>query len=198
MKQLLFVLFLFLSFGTFSQLQQIEVCTENQEYLQEYWVDAGVPSQYTWVVQGGIIESGQGTEQITVNWLNVPYGMYNISVSVISDAGCEGNTVSLMVDVDECSFDAVYVPNCFTVNNDGINDDWGPIFSGDWDNSAYKMYIFNRWGGTVWVSENPTERWDGRYKDKLCQDGVYVWLMYHKKLYSTELIESHGHVTLLK
>ena len=149
MKQLLFVLLLFLSFSTFSQLQQIEVCTENQEYLQDYWVDAGVPSQYTWIVQGGIIESGQGTEQITVNWLNVPYGMYNISVSVISDAGCEGNTVSLMVDVDECSFDAVYVPNCFTVNNDGINDDWGPIFSGDWDNSAYKMYIFNRWGGTI-------------------------------------------------
>ena len=39
MKQLLFVL-LFLPFGALSQLQQIEVCTENQEYLQDYWVDA--------------------------------------------------------------------------------------------------------------------------------------------------------------
>ena len=93
MKRLLSILLL-LPFGAFSQLQQIEVCTENQEYLQDYLVDAGVPSQYTWVVQGGIIENGQGTGQITVNWLNVPYGMYNISVSVISDAGCVGDTVS--------------------------------------------------------------------------------------------------------
>tara|TARA_R110002020_G_scaffold346320_2_gene560172 strand:- start:9534 stop:10130 length:597 start_codon:yes stop_codon:yes gene_type:complete len=194
----LLIILLFLPFGAISQVQHIEVCTENQEYLQEYWVDNPIPSVYEWIVQGGLIVSGQGTDFIIVNWLNVPYGMYNISVSVVSDVGCEGNTVTLMVDVDECSFDAVYVPNCFTVNNDGINDDWGPIFSGDWDNSAYKMYIFNRWGGMVWESHDPNETWDGRFKDKLCQDGVYVWLMYHKKMNSIELIESHGHVTLLK
>lgn len=84
MKQLLFVL-LFLPFGALSQLQQIEVCTENQEYLQDYWVDAGVPSQYDWVVQGGEIINGQGTETITVNWLGVPYGLYGVSVSVVSN-----------------------------------------------------------------------------------------------------------------
>ena len=93
MKQLLFVL-LFLPFGALSQLQQIEVCTENQEYLQDYWVDAGVPSQYDWVVQGGEIINGQGTETITVNWLGVPYGLYGISVSVVSNNGCIGNSVS--------------------------------------------------------------------------------------------------------
>jgi gliding motility-associated-like protein len=196
MKQLLFVL-LFLPFGALSQLQQIEVCTENQEYLQDYWVDAGVPSQYDWVVQGGEIINGQGTETITVNWLGVPYGLYGISVSVVSNAGCVGNSVSLNVDVDECSFDNVFVPNCFTPNGNEVNNEWGPVFAGDWDHTVYNMLIFNRWGGIVWESNNHLSMWDGTYKNKMCLDGVYIWKMECKKLNSVKEI-MHGHLTLLR
>tara|TARA_R110002126_G_scaffold235966_1_gene379632 strand:- start:214 stop:804 length:591 start_codon:yes stop_codon:yes gene_type:complete len=196
MKQLLFVL-LFLPFGALSQLQQIEVCTENQEYLQDYWVDAGVPSQYDWVVQGGEIINGQGTETITVNWLGVPYGLYGISVSVVSNTGCIGNSVSLNVDVDECSFDNVFVPNCFTPNGNEVNNEWGPVFAGDWDHTVYNMLIFNRWGGIVWESNNHLSMWDGTYKNKMCLDGVYIWKMECKKLNSVKEI-MHGHLTLLR
>jgi gliding motility-associated-like protein len=196
MKQLLFVL-LFLPFGALSQLQQIEVCTENQEYLQDYWVDAGVPSQYDWVVQGGEIINGQGTETITVNWLGVPYGLYGISVSVVSNNGCIGNSVSLNVDVDECSFDNVFVPNCFTPNGNEVNNEWGPVFAGDWDHTVYNMLIFNRWGGIVWESNNHLSMWDGTYKNKMCLDGVYIWKMECKKLNSVKEI-MHGHLTLLR
>jgi gliding motility-associated-like protein len=196
MKQLLFVL-LFLPFGALSQLQQIEVCTENQEYLQDYWVDAGVPSQYDWVVQGGEIINGQGTETITVNWLGVPYGLYGISVSVVSNAGCVGNSVSLNVDVDDCSFDNVFVPNCFTPNGNEVNNEWGPVFAGDWDHTVYNMLIFNRWGGIVWESNNHLSMWDGTYKNKMCLDGVYIWKMECKKLNSVKEI-MHGHLTLLR
>ena len=196
MKQLLFVL-LFLPFGALSQLQQIEVCTENQEYLQDYWVDVGVPSQYDWVVQGGEIINGQGTETITVNWLGVPYGLYGVSVSVVSNAGCVGNSVSLNVDVDECSFDNVFVPNCFTPNGNEVNNEWGPVFAGDWDHTVYNMLIFNRWGGIVWESNNHLSMWDGTYKNKMCLDGVYIWKMECKKLNSVKEI-MHGHLTLLR
>jgi gliding motility-associated-like protein len=196
MKQLLFVL-LFLPFGALSQLQQIEVCTENQEYLQDYWVDVGVPSQYDWVVQGGEIINGQGTETITVNWLGVPYGLYGISVSVVSNAGCVGNSVSLNVDVDECSFDNVFVPNCFTPNGNEVNNEWGPVFAGDWDHTVYNMLIFNRWGGIVWESEDYLSMWDGTFKNKMCLDGVYIWKMECKKLNSVKEV-MHGHLTLLR
>ena len=189
---------LFLPFGAISQIQTIEVCTENQEYLQDYWVENPIPSIYTWVVQGGLIVNGQGTDQITVNWLNVPYGMYNVSVSVISDAGCIGNSVSLNVDVDECSFDNVFVPNCFTPNGDESNNVWGPVFAGDWDHTRYNMLIFNRWGNLIWESENYLAMWDGTYKNKMCQDGVYIWKMECKKLNTVSKEVMHGHVTLLK
>ena len=189
---------LFLPLGAISQIQTIEVCTENQEYLQDYWVENPIPSIYTWVVQGGLIVNGQGTDQITVNCLNVPYGMYNVSVSVISDAGCIGNSVSLNVDVDECSFDNVFVPNCFTPNGDESNNVWGPVFAGDWDHTRYNMLIFNRWGNLIWESENYLAMWDGTYKNKMCQDGVYIWKMECKKLNTVVKEVMHGHVTLLR
>ena len=173
MKRLLFIL-LFLPFSVISQIQTVEVCTENQEYLQDYWVNSTIPSTYTWIVSGGQIISGQGTSDITVSWLNIPYGLYNVSVSVISNAGCIGNEVSLMVDIDECSFDNVFVPNCFTPNGDFANNVWGPVFAGDWDHTRYNMLIFNRWGNLIWESENYLAMWDGRFKDKMCQDGVYI------------------------
>lgn len=197
MKYLLPILFLIPLWLSAQNVQTIEVCTEDQSYLQDYWVDNPIPSVYEWVVEGGSIINGQGTDFITVNWLSVPYDIYQISVSVISNDGCVGNTSSLLVDVDECSFDGVYVPNCFTVNGDGINDDWGPIFSGDWDDTEYKMYIFNRWGEMIWESRNPLETWDGKHMNKICQDDVYVWLMYYKRVNGYRL-QTHGHVTLLK
>ena len=52
LRQLIFIL-LFLPFGVISQTQSIEVCTENQEYIQEYWVNNPIPSQYEWIVGGG-------------------------------------------------------------------------------------------------------------------------------------------------
>tara|TARA_R110002110_G_scaffold192729_3_gene401093 strand:+ start:21054 stop:21650 length:597 start_codon:yes stop_codon:yes gene_type:complete len=197
LRQLIFIL-LFLPFGVISQTQSIEVCTENQEYIQEYWVNNPIPSQYEWIVGGGEIVDGQGTNQITVNWLTVPYGLYNISVSVISDAGCIGNSVSLTVDVDECSFDNVFVPNCFTPNSDEVNNVWGPVFAGDWDHTVYNMLIFNRWGGIVWESDDHLTMWDGRYNNKMCLDGVYIWKMECKKLNTTVKEVMHGHLTLLR
>lgn len=189
---------MFLPFGVLSQIQHIEVCTESQEYIQEYWVYNPIPSVYQWVVEGGVIIGGQGTSQITVSWLNVPYGLYNIYVSVTSDVGCEGNTVSMLVDVDECSFDNVFVPNCFTPNGDESNNVWGPIFDGDWDHTAYNMLIFNRWGNVVWESNNYLAMWDGTYGGKMCLDGVYIWKMECKKLNTTDKEIMHGHLTLLK
>jgi gliding motility-associated-like protein len=176
LRQLIFIL-LFLPFGVISQIQSIEVCTENQEYMQEYWVDNPIPSQYEWIVGGGEIIEGQGTNNILVNWLNVPYGLYNISV---------------------CSFDNVFVPNCFTPNGDEVNNVWGPVFAGDWDHTVYNMLIFNRWGGIVWESDNHLAMWDGRYNNKMCQDGVYIWKMECKKLNTTVKEVMHGHLTLLR
>ena len=39
----------------------------------------------------------------------------------------------------------------------------------------YNFYIFNRWGELIFESHAKFEPWDGSYKGKLVQNGVYVW-----------------------
>jgi gliding motility-associated-like protein len=195
MKKLLTILllvpFLFYAQDTTS----VEVCTHNQTHLQRYTVTSG-PNQYTWSVAGGTIESGHGTNSIVVNWLNVPYSMYLIQVSVVSNAGCPGNTVQLWVDIDECSYDGIYVPNSFTPQNpDGINDVFQPIGN---NIEELHMHIFNRWGELIHEIYTIDGYWDGTYKNIPCQQDVYVWFLKYRFIGNNFFEEIRGHVTLVR
>ena len=64
----------------------------------------------------------------------------------------------------------VWVPDAFTVNNDGINEVWGtfPLFV-----KNYQMKVFDRWGEIVYENYNvkpatgkeiaPENGWDGTF-----------------------------------
>jgi len=178
-----------------SATQNIEVCTSDNSYLQDYWVDDG-NNQYFWNVEGGVIVSGNGTNQITVNWLNVPYDQYLINVYVISDAGCLGNTVSLLVDIDECSFDGIYVPNSFTPNQDGKND----IFIPKGENIVeLELFILNRWGQQIYQSYS-NQGWNGKYEGvgEMCQIDVYVWVINYRFDGENFMHDAIGHVVLIR
>ena len=192
MKQILTILFL-VPYWIFSQqIQSIEVCTDNQAYLQDYWVANG-DNQYFWAVEGGIIQDNNGNS-ITVNWLNVPYEQYLITVYVISNAGCEGDTAMLIVDVDECSFNGLYIPNSFTPNGDGTND--GFIAVGE-NIEEMELFIFNRWGELIYESYY-MEPWDGTYRGNECQIDVYVWRINYKFIDENFFETDYGHVTLIR
>ena len=195
MKRLLFILFLVPFLFYAQDTTTVEVCTHDQTYLQTYSVTNG-PNQYSWLVVGGFIESGSGTNSIVVNWLNVPYSMYLVQVSVVSNAGCPGNTVQLWVDIDECSYDGIYVPNSFTPQNpDGVND----VFKAVGNNiERLKMYIFNRWGEPIHEIHNINGSWDGTYLGEPCQEDVYVWFLEYKFEGNEFDEELRGHVVLIR
>lgn len=56
-----------------------------------YRVDSTNGSTYNWLVNGGTIVSGNGTNKITVNWKKQP-GLFKISVSERNIMGCFGET----------------------------------------------------------------------------------------------------------
>ena len=195
MKRLLFILFLVPFLFYAQDTTTVEVCTHDQTYLQTYSVTNG-PNQYSWSVVGGFIESGNGTSSIVVNWLNVPYSMYLVQVSVVSNAGCPGNTVQLWVDIDECSYDGIYVPNSFTPQNpDGVNDVFKAVGS---NIERMKMYIFNRWGEPIHEIHDINGSWDGTYLGEPCQEGVYVWFLEYKFEGNEFDEELRGHVVLIR
>lgn len=67
---------------------------------------------------------------------------------------------------------ALYVPNSFTPNGDGINDYFGVSGEGI---KNFTMNIYNRWGQLVFESTNVNDSWDGVYDGSLAPNGNYVY-----------------------
>lgn len=86
------------------------------------------------------------------------------------------------------------VPNVFTPNNDGYNDDFEILGE---HTSKFQLVILNRWGETLYETNDITLRWDGTYQGRQCADGVYFWII--KYQYPTEktLTTIQGTITLL-
>ena len=72
-------------------------------------------------------------------------------------------------------FKAVYVPNAFSPNNDGLNDYWNiPALKAY---SEYEILVFNRYGEVVYKSKNINTPWDGNLKGKALPTGVYPYVI---------------------
>jgi gliding motility-associated-like protein len=78
----------------------------------------------------------------------------------------------------------VAVPNVFTPNGDGINDNFIVQF---WSMQSIKISIFNRWGKRIHFWENNNVRgfddtyaatvWDGRLGGRFATPGVYYYIV---------------------
>jgi gliding motility-associated-like protein len=73
---------------------------------------------------------------------------------------------------DECT---LYVPTAFTPNGDGLNDKFSPITNCGLE--EYEILIYNRWGEQVFRTNNPSDKWDGKYKRSDCPAGAYAYLI---------------------
>lgn len=111
------------------------------------------------------------------------------TVTFTDENGCTAS------DVVNIYFDGIlYVPNAFTPNGDGFND----LFRAEGGNiNEFYLGIFNRWGELIFESEDMDIGWDGKYKGKFCQDGVYVWKIVYSDAQGTKKA-LHGHVVLLR
>ncbi|PID94780.1 MAG: hypothetical protein CSA89_00640 [Bacteroidales bacterium] len=66
------------------------------------------------------------------------------------------------------------IPNAFSPNGDGINDEFRVIFKSI---ASYNIMIVNRWGRTVYKSTNPSVGWDGRIGNKPAAEGTYYYII---------------------
>jgi gliding motility-associated-like protein len=75
----------------------------------------------------------------------------------------------------------VYIPNIFTPNYDGINDNF-TAYGGPAAVQIESMKIFNRWGSLMWEGYglplgDDSRGWDGTFNGKALNSGVYVYLI---------------------
>jgi gliding motility-associated-like protein len=88
-------------------------------------------------------------------------------VTVTNSCGTSSDTFALKFI--DCELD-VFVPNAFTPNQDGLNDDFRPITS---NISSFQMSLFNRWGQLIFFTTDPNMGWDGKVKEVEQEIGVY-------------------------
>jgi len=127
-------------------------------------------------------------------------GIYPIMLIATSAYGCADTAYSeVTTNVD------VVFPNVFTPSTDGptgggydlnslTNDVFFPYTTGVIE---FKFEIFNRWGELIFVSDDINKGWDGYYKEKLCQQDVYVWKAFIK-FNNGKKFKKTGDVTLLR
>ncbi len=87
----------------------------------------------------------------------------------------------------------LYLPTAFTPNGDGLNDTFGAVGEGI---EKYRLVVYNRWGESVFSTENVNAKWDGFYKGKPVPFGSYN---YKLVAYGKEFgeVNKTGRVTVL-
>ena len=120
---------------------------------------------------------------------------YLVTLTVTDTNGCV-DTASYVFSLIELL--NVYVPNSITIDGDGLNDVFLPVFSNVDIIEKYDLQIFNRWGALVFETDIPAEGWNGRYKDsKDVQLGLYNWeIKYTDNKKVTRTLA--GHVNVLR
>ena len=129
-------------------------------------------------------------------WLK-PVNSQNYKVTVKDSAGCVFND-SLNIIVKDLI--DVFVPNIFSANLDGTNDDLR-VFAGFGVEKIVQFTVFDRWGNQVFevlnYAPNDIVGWDGTYAGRPLEQGLYTYMVRLLKKNGKEEVKSGG-VSMLR
>lgn len=116
-----------------------------------------------------------------------------------SSDGCVTSD-SLTVRVHR-SENAVYIPNAFSPNGDGINDIF-TVFGNRSVKQVEKLSVFSRWGELVFEqsgfqANDPVTGWDGTFRGKPFTPAVFTWIAEIRFL-DDQVIRYSGDLTLIR
>lgn len=100
-------------------------------------------------------------------------GRYAVMLVIkTTEWGCY-DTIIKFIDIKE-DFN-VFIPNTFTPNGDGLNDLF-QVKGSAIQTKGFTMEIFDRWGNSVFFTQNPLEGWDGTNKNgETSEIGFYTY-----------------------
>jgi len=132
-----------------TSVQDTTVCFDE---VKQILLDAGQFAKYLWE------PTGETTRTIYSNTAQI----YKLTVTD-SNTCVSSKAFAVM---EECPY-SLYIPNAFTPNNDGTNDEL--VIKGN-RIDAFEMMIINRWGQIIYETDRMNQYWDGAN----CETGVYV------------------------
>ncbi len=156
---------------------EISFTDKSSENVTEWYYDFG--------------DGNSSTDENPTNQFPEIVDEYLVTQYVTTQYGCK-DTISAKVKVEPIF--TFYIPNSFTPNADGINE----TFYGDGEGyTTYSMYIYDRWGELIFVSNDRELTWDGTYKGRQVELGTYIYYFYIVD-WKNDDHEYRGHVTLTR
>ena len=97
-------------------------------------------------------------------------GSYRV-VCAVNNATCTSDSMEVTVAVAESY---LAVPNVFTPNGDGKNDEFRVAYRSLRD---FHIWVYNRWGKLVYESTDPAKGWDGNINGRPAAEGAYFYVV---------------------
>jgi len=143
----------------------------------------------SWVPSGHVQSPGSYTTNAS------PGQTTTYTVTVSDNNGCSiSKTVQVVVIEDGCSEKDVFVPNTFTPNSDGVND---LLFVRGIKIRELYFAVYNRWGEKVFDTNDRSKGWDGIYKGRPADPGVFGYYL-KVTCWGGGQFEKKGNVTLIR
>jgi gliding motility-associated-like protein len=146
-------------------------------------------SQYFWTFHDGQTNSSGGPVVVTFT----EQGIRPVQLLVISADGCRDSVTKNIILNPELQ---MWLVTTFTPNEDGLNEVFGP--STTFGLSNYRLQIFDRWGGKMFESTDPANRWNGSDGGgDPAPEGVYAYHIVFRYV-DGKLFVYRGTVTLMR
>lgn len=97
-------------------------------------------------------------------------GNYRAVVGV-SNVNCALDSVEFNISVSES---LLAVPNVFTPNGDGVNDEFRVAYRSI---KEFHCWVYNRWGRLVYEWTDPAKGWDGTINGRPAAEGAYFYVI---------------------
>ncbi len=121
-------------------------------------------------------------------------GMVQVALSGTDRYGCTAGDSVYFYPVSCCG--VMYVPNAFTPNGDGLNDQFRVVTTAFF--KEFRMMIMDRWGNLVFESVDIKHGWNGMRIQTLADPGVYFYLIRARCYENDKDIVLKGDLTLIR
>lgn len=150
-------------------------------------------SSYLWYFEQGNPSSSTISNPSTM-FPEATVGSYMVQLFVESNFGCVDSSYQIIQVRPEV---ILYAPNTFTPDGDEFNATWRVFIEGI-DPSEFELIIYDRWGEQIWINYDPKADWDGTFKGKPAQAGIYNWRLKAKDAITSESYLWSGHINILR
>jgi gliding motility-associated-like protein len=161
--------------------------------LKVYFTNQSVnATSFLWVFDSSGLNTSIETNPIHI------YESIGLMHPVLYAQNVNGCIDSFTLQIDVLSQQAIFIPNVFTPNKDGINDEFVVSVLNYGLLRRLHGTIWNRWGGQIYEFTMPGGKWwDGTFEGEICSEGVYFYIIEVEDT-ARSIKKYHGTITLLR